>query len=232
MAFAALETEQVLLVGDKTGDVLAFPVPDVNQRSKVLLGHTASIITGLLMAAEGKLLVTADRDEKIRVSQFPQTSSIHAYCLGHSEFITCLAVSAQSPVVFSGSGDGTVAAWNYLTGEREASFVVSSLVKPEANESSSAANGAEEKKEEGKKEQDGKKKDSELTCTPSSLVLVDEKREGSDETSTETAFALTIRQHAIGCMLSYSRSARQFVAVSQTPLPAPSAASAAFASNL
>ena len=30
-----------------------------------------------------RYVLTADRDEKIRVSHFPQTFNIHGFCLGH-----------------------------------------------------------------------------------------------------------------------------------------------------
>ena len=32
-----------------------------------------------------KYVITADRDEKIRISHFPNAYNIKAYCLGHNE---------------------------------------------------------------------------------------------------------------------------------------------------
>ena len=54
-------------------------------------------------------LLTCDRDEKIRVSSYPNCYNIAGYCLGHSEFVTSLAlVPGSNHKVLSSSGDGTV----------------------------------------------------------------------------------------------------------------------------
>jgi WD40 repeat protein len=213
VAFTKLsETEQILCVGDKTGDVIAFPVTDITQKSRVLLGHTASIITALAMADEGKLLISADRDEKIRVSRFPQTSSIYSYCLGHSEFISCLAVSKCSPVVFSGSGDGTIVAWNYHTGEKEASFDSKQLLRQGNETVAAAAAGSEDSSEKG--ETDEKE-------APSSIVLVDERTTGSGE----SVIAVTMQKQADAGLLKYTRATKEFKLVRQIQLPAGTASS-------
>ena len=34
---------------------------------------------------EDKFVVTADRDEKIRISCYPNSYNIHQFCLGHTE---------------------------------------------------------------------------------------------------------------------------------------------------
>ena len=47
--FAQLgDGQEVLMVGNKTGDVIAYTVPDIAKHSRVMLGHTASIITALV----------------------------------------------------------------------------------------------------------------------------------------------------------------------------------------
>ena len=38
-----------------------------------------------VLAEDDKFLITSDRDEKIRVSCFPNSYSIHTFCLGHLE---------------------------------------------------------------------------------------------------------------------------------------------------
>ncbi len=66
-----------------------------------------------------RYILTADRDEKIRVSRYPAAHDIHCYCLGHTEFVTGLAVlrRQEEGLVLSSSGDGTVRCWNYETGD-------------------------------------------------------------------------------------------------------------------
>jgi WD40 repeat protein len=39
-----------------------------------------------VLAPNGNYILTADRDEKIRVSQYPKTYNIETFCLGHTEY--------------------------------------------------------------------------------------------------------------------------------------------------
>jgi hypothetical protein len=125
----------VVIAGDLAGDVTAFPLrlPPVqedtndptdededNTRRRVLVGHTASMLTAVRVVDENKLL-TADRDEKIRISSFPDTHIIQGYLLGHEAFVSCFDVTASptdtassdSPqLCVSGSGYGTIRLWD------------------------------------------------------------------------------------------------------------------------
>ena len=40
-----------------------------------------------MLVDNGSKVVTCDRDEKIRISRFPDAFNIHAYCLGHTEWV-------------------------------------------------------------------------------------------------------------------------------------------------
>lgn len=51
---------------------------------ELILGH-ASLLTTFLVTADGQYIVTADRDEHIRVSWYPQGYTIESYCLGHQK---------------------------------------------------------------------------------------------------------------------------------------------------
>ena len=98
----------VVISGDLVGDATAHSLTDASQ-SRVLLGHTASMLTGLNVASN--CLLTCDRDEKIRVSSFPQTVVIEGYLLGHEAYIT--SIDSTKHVCVSCSGDETVRLWNY-----------------------------------------------------------------------------------------------------------------------
>ncbi|KAI0211569.1 tRNA (guanine-N(7)-)-methyltransferase non-catalytic subunit wdr4 [Lamellibrachia satsuma] len=63
-----------------------------------------------------RLIVTCDRDEKIRISHYPNTHSIKTFCLGHKDFVSQLHYSSKHDLLASGSGDGTLRLWNYHTG--------------------------------------------------------------------------------------------------------------------
>ena len=79
------------------------------------LGHV-SMITGLALARHGshRYILSADRDEHLRVSRYlPQAHVIEAFCLGHSEFISALAIPTGYPdILVSAGGDPGLFVWD------------------------------------------------------------------------------------------------------------------------
>lgn len=123
VAFSPGDAKDVLFA-NRFGDVFALAA-DGGKEARHLLGHYSSIITGVLPAASGKLLYTADRDEKVRVTNIElddegaiaSADEIASFCLGHEAFVSCLAqCAAPGPALVSGSGDGTLRAWDPETG--------------------------------------------------------------------------------------------------------------------
>ena len=81
-----------------------------------ILGHL-SMLLGIRLSHCGKYVLTADRDEKIRVSSYPKAYNIHGFCLGHTEFVSGLELSPiNQSLAMTGSGDGTIRTWKYLEG--------------------------------------------------------------------------------------------------------------------
>ncbi|CAH0396233.1 unnamed protein product [Bemisia tabaci] len=77
-------------------------------------------------------IITCDRDEKIRVSHYPNSYNIQTYCLGHEEFVTSINLfSASAKIILSSSGDGTIRFWNYLTGAELSVYNCSDDVQPD-----------------------------------------------------------------------------------------------------
>jgi tRNA (guanine-N(7)-)-methyltransferase subunit TRM82 len=53
---------------------------------QLILGHT-SLLNAFLLSPDEKYIITADRDEHIRVSWYPQGYNIEMYCLGHKKLV-------------------------------------------------------------------------------------------------------------------------------------------------
>ncbi|KAL1458137.1 hypothetical protein WDU94_008308 [Cyamophila willieti] len=104
-----------IVVGDKTGDVFLYNIFS-DEKETALLGHL-SMVLDIIMTNDGKHLITCDRDEKIRVSNYPNCYNIENYCLGHEQFVTNVQfLPHNNNILISCSGDGTVRLWDYLKG--------------------------------------------------------------------------------------------------------------------
>ncbi|XP_055339740.1 uncharacterized protein LOC129589190 [Paramacrobiotus metropolitanus] len=117
MAMTFVADNSGIVVADKLGDAYYYPFDqDVAKHQTPILGHI-SVLTDVVVTRDKRFILTADRDEKIRVSHFPLADDIQAFCLGHTEFVSKITVPWQDrPIVISGSGDRSVRAFNFLTG--------------------------------------------------------------------------------------------------------------------
>jgi hypothetical protein len=113
------EGEEVLLVSDKGGEVWAMPIPSLSKRVR-LFGHTGSVITDTLVTKTASSssnspphlsIFTADRDEKIRITEFPATYVVQSYLLGHTDVITTMALSRHNRL--SSEGYVLSAGWDH-----------------------------------------------------------------------------------------------------------------------
>lgn len=118
------------------GDVTAYPLTNTSsdksgKKRRVLLGHTASILTGMKIVNSEKI-ITCDRDEKIRVSSFPNCWHIQGYLLGHTDYISSFDVmnnttSNDKTLCVSCGGDGTIRLWDYESFQLIATYQQCSL---------------------------------------------------------------------------------------------------------
>eukprot|EP00123_Amoebidium_parasiticum_P000928 comp11870_c0_seq1/m.6507 comp11870_c0_seq1/g.6507 ORF comp11870_c0_seq1/g.6507 comp11870_c0_seq1/m.6507 type:complete len:439 (-) comp11870_c0_seq1:86-1402(-) len=107
---------QSLFVADKAGDVYMYCVQDMGREEVVVLG-ILSMLLDVIVTHDGKYIITSDRDDKVRVSRYPNSYSIQAFCLGHANMVTSVCLPTHQPdMLVSGSGDGTVRVWRYLDG--------------------------------------------------------------------------------------------------------------------
>lgn len=85
---------------------------------ELLLGHV-SMLTSIILASwdDKSYILTADRDEHIRVSRrVPQAHIIENYCLGHTSFINGLCL-LKPELLVSGGGDNELYLWDWRAGK-------------------------------------------------------------------------------------------------------------------
>ncbi|ROT37300.1 hypothetical protein SODALDRAFT_334394 [Sodiomyces alkalinus F11] len=85
----------------------------------LVIGHVSLLTAMCLAQSEGRrYIITADRDEHIRVSRYmPQTHVIEGFCLGHKHFVTGLAIPPARPdLLISGGGDDELFVWDWERG--------------------------------------------------------------------------------------------------------------------
>ncbi|KAH9499967.1 WD repeat-containing protein 4, partial [Bulinus truncatus] len=119
-----------VVVVDRSGDAYSFPAHEQQTADKastspapeavdddeaspggtLILGHL-SMALDVLLVADDSLIVTCDRDEKIRISRYPDGYQIESYCLGHTQFIKTLVYDEDLKALISGSGDASVRVW-------------------------------------------------------------------------------------------------------------------------
>lgn len=105
-----------VVVADKAGDVYLFSTGSPLEAGALILGHL-SMLLDVLITHDTRYILTTDRDEKIRVSRFPNCYNITSYCLGHEKFVTNISeLPHDESVLLSCGGDGTLNLWDYERG--------------------------------------------------------------------------------------------------------------------
>ena len=111
-----------LLVADKVGDcydmpLLRLPSSPQDIDGALLVGHLGAI-TSMAFDATGRFLVSADRDEKIRISRYPNSYHIEAFAMGHTNFVTSVALLHGDSLLLSTAADGTARLWSFPDGKQ------------------------------------------------------------------------------------------------------------------
>ncbi|KZL73543.1 WD repeat domain-containing protein [Colletotrichum tofieldiae] len=104
------------------------------------IGHV-SMLTALTLASKGtrRYIITADRDEHIRVSRFmPHAHVIEGFCLGHANFVSALTLPSQD-VLVSGGGDSELFVWDWEAGKVLSKFGLLEHVQQVEKEASKVA---------------------------------------------------------------------------------------------
>lgn len=105
----------------------------------LLLGHV-SLLTAIALGFDEQgrqYIITADRDEHIRVSRGirEQAHVIETFCLGHEEFVNRLCIpEGKGDVLVSAGGDNEVFVWRWREGRLLSRTDMLALVKKVATE--------------------------------------------------------------------------------------------------
>lgn len=110
-----------VIVSDAFGDVYQLDINEsINVREDeearyLLLGHCCSIID---IAIRQNVIASADRDAKLRISSYPNSYIILSFCLGHSQFVSCIEWTAIPFQLLSAGGDANLILWDTTAGEK------------------------------------------------------------------------------------------------------------------
>lgn len=108
----------------------------------LLLGHVSMLTSLLVTESQGrKYILTADRDEHIRVSRYiPQAHIIEAFCLGHTDFISQMTIPlGKEDLLVSGGGDEELFVWSWKDGKVLSKTNLLSLAKEIAPQTTKVA---------------------------------------------------------------------------------------------
>ncbi|KAF2442314.1 tRNA methyltransferas-like protein [Karstenula rhodostoma CBS 690.94] len=98
-------------------------------KHQLIIGHV-SMLTDVVCATIGSrsYILTADRDEHIRVSRgLPQAHIIDGFCQGHEEFVSRLCFTKSGRLV-SGGGDPYLYLWDWLSYHLEEKLPLQELI--------------------------------------------------------------------------------------------------------
>uniref|UniRef100_A0A1I7U3H2 tRNA (guanine-N(7)-)-methyltransferase non-catalytic subunit n=1 Tax=Caenorhabditis tropicalis TaxID=1561998 RepID=A0A1I7U3H2_9PELO len=99
-----------VVVGDRAGDIHRFSVLN---GSAIEMAGAISMVLDVAFTPDGKRLLMADRDEKVRAIRYPSTYVIDAFCLGHTEYVKTLAVQ-NNDSIWSAGGDKMLYNWSII----------------------------------------------------------------------------------------------------------------------
>lgn len=128
--------DKTVVVADKFGDVYTI---DIDSEKSIdekelspLLGHVSMLSDVKIAEHNGKqFILTGDRDEHIRVSNYPKSYVVKHWLFGHREFVSSLHIPEfNSDLLISGGGDEFICLWNWYNNELLSKVPLRDLIQP------------------------------------------------------------------------------------------------------
>lgn len=130
-----------IVVADKFGDVYSIKIdsePPVSEKSLVpILGHVSMLSEDLVVPFNNKkFILTSDRDEHIKVSNYPKSYVVKNWLFGHREYVSELHIPQSNPeLLISGGGDDFLCLWKWYENKEICKIQLRDLIKPYLNDS-------------------------------------------------------------------------------------------------
>lgn len=128
--------DKKVIVADKFGDVYEIDALDttvLEEKELVpILGHVSMLSEVIVAQHAGKqYILTGDRDEHIKISQYPMSYVVRNWLFGHHEFVSCLYTCPfNTDILISGGGDDYLLVWNWWDQKKLARVELRELVEP------------------------------------------------------------------------------------------------------
>ncbi|ODV79721.1 guanine-N(7)--methyltransferase subunit TRM82 [Suhomyces tanzawaensis NRRL Y-17324] len=125
-----------LIVADKFGDVYATTIdsePPVDEKALTpILGHVSMLSDVKFTRFNGKkFILTGDRDEHIRITNYPKAYVVKNWLFGHHEFVSTLHIPSYDPsLLISGGGDDYLCLWKWYDNKLLAKIELRDLIAP------------------------------------------------------------------------------------------------------
>ncbi|CAH6719800.1 tRNA (guanine-N(7)-)-methyltransferase non-catalytic subunit Trm82p [[Candida] jaroonii] len=134
------DDNSTVIIGDKFGDVYKIPIIGENVPEKDLkpiLGHVSLLTDVLITEHNGKqYILSSDRDEHIKVSNYPITYVVKHWLFGHDEFISSMVqFDFDRELLVTGGGDDYIYLWNWYGNKLLSKYPLRDLIEPLLDES-------------------------------------------------------------------------------------------------
>ena len=123
-SLALLAAVPAVLVGEMSGDIIAYAASTGRRETRPVLTHTSSGVSTLATSSDGSLLFSGDEDGRIKITRMADLR-LQAVCLPLGRSVAAVkalvdvgghAGCAAGSLLFSAAADGSLSLWDATTG--------------------------------------------------------------------------------------------------------------------